>query len=57
MSKKCDYYIEKNNKDYCALKREKNIEDAEIGRETYMEYCRRDEMKKCPLYMFYEKNK
>ncbi len=50
MSKKCDYYIERFGRDYCALK------DEEISRELYRDYCYRDDMKKCPIYQFYEKN-
>ena len=51
MGKKCDFYVERSGKDYCALKNE------EISYSFYRDYCYRDDMKQCPIFQFYEKNK
>ena len=51
MGKACDFYVEKSGRDYCALK------NAEVSRELYKDFCCRDDMKKCPLYIFFEKIK
>ena len=51
MAKACDYYIEKDKKDWCILK------NTEISRDTYKEYCYRDEKKKCPIYQYYNNPK
>lgn len=47
--KACDYYIEKDHKDYCIIKQ------TEVSRDTYKDYCRCDERKKCPIWQYYEK--
>lgn len=51
MSKKCDFYTERFGNGICMIK------DGSISNEVYQEYCRRDEMKKCPIYIYFEKNK
>lgn len=51
MGKKCDFYIERSGRDVCVLK------DSEVDRDTYRDYCYRDDKKKCPIYLYYEKNK
>jgi len=51
MGKTCDYYIEKSGRDYCILK------NAEISRDFYRDYCRCDDMKKCPIYQFCQNNR
>ena len=51
MAKYCDYFIEKSNKYFCILK------DSEISNDTYKEYCKCDETKKCPIFQYFDKEK
>ena len=51
MGKCCDYFVEKDKKEYCALKKD------QISYEQYKEYCRADDMKKCPIYQFWKDNR
>lgn len=47
--KSCDYYTEKNKKRWCMIK------DSEISDDTYRDYCKCDERKKCIIWTYYEK--
>ena len=51
MSKSCDFYIERNSKMWCAVKKD------EIEYTTYKEYCKYAYTKYCPIFQFYEKIK
>ncbi len=51
MAKACDFYIERDRKEWCAIKK------GQISYATYNEYCKNDYFKKCPIYQFYEKEK
>ncbi len=47
MAKKCDFYFYENNKDICMIKKE------DISYKTYNEYCKYDNFKECPIYLYY----
>ena len=49
--KKCNFYVGRGLRDWCMLK------DDEVSSQTYQNYCRSDEMEKCPIYRYDRKNK
>lgn len=51
MSRPCDYHVTKWGDYYCALK------NAEVSYDQYNDYCKRDNKKTCPIYIFWQKNK
>ncbi len=48
--KTCDYYSDDHKNYWCILKK------GEVSSETYRDFCRCDEMKKCPIYQYFKEN-
>ncbi len=48
--KACDYYSDERGKDICMLKK------GEVSSATYRDFCKSDEMEKCPIYINWKEN-
>ena len=48
--KTCDYYSDDHRNYWCILKK------GEVSSETYRDFCKCDEMKKCPIYQNFKEN-
>lgn len=54
MAKCCDYLVERGSRYYCLLKKS---DGGEISDTTYKNYCKYDDMKKCPIYENHEEGR
>ena len=51
MSYNCEFYFEREKKDWCAIKQ------GRIEYKTYCEYCKNDNSKQCPFFIMYQNEK